>query len=188
MILLRLFFEFFKTGLFVFGGGLAAVPFLQEISEKTGWFTIEQLMDMIAVSEATPGPIGVNMATYVGYTVAGLPGGLVATLALISPSVIIACIIARLLSKFRENPNVEAAFYGLRPASLALISAAGVAVFRLSFFHFDIWAETGFISDLFDIKALVLAALLLPIIYKCSKVHPLVFLAASSIVGILLKF
>ena len=188
MLYLQLFYEFFRTGLLVFGGGLAAIPFLQEISYKTGWFTIQQLMDMIAVSESTPGPIGVNMATYVGYLVGGVPGAIVATTGLITPSVIVACIVARLLYKFKESRYVESVFYGLRPASLALISAAGLAVMNLSLVHFDLWQDTGLISDMFDIKAILLAVVLFCLIRKFNKAHPLIFLAGSSVVGILLKF
>ncbi|MBR6348683.1 MAG: chromate transporter, partial [Spirochaetales bacterium] len=88
MIYLRLFWEFFKTGLFAMGGGMATVPFLFDISAKTGWFTASELADMIAISESTPGPIGVNMATYVGFTTAGIPGGIVATFGLFCPALI----------------------------------------------------------------------------------------------------
>ena len=187
MIYLRLLFEFFKTGLFVFGGGLAAIPFLKDISEKTGWYTMQQLMDMIAVSEATPGPIGVNMATYAGFSTAGLPGGLVATLGLMIPSVVISLIIARLLAKFKESSLVSSAFYGLRPASLGLIAAAGFTVLRLSLLNAALWEETGALTDLFNYKAIALAVILFVMINRF-KSHPLIFLAGSAIVGVMLKF
>ena len=128
MILLRLFWEFFKTGLFAVGGGMATLPFLYDMAAKTGWFTAANLADMIAVSESTPGPIGVNMATYVGFHTAGIPGAVVATLGLITPEVIIILLIARVLQQFRQNKTVDAAFYGLRPASTGLIAAACVSV------------------------------------------------------------
>ena len=136
IIYLKLFWEFFKAGLFAIGGGMATVPFLQEISRKTGWYTAGDLADMIAVSESTPGPIGVNMATYVGYTtvsrlfgpVAGILGGILSTVGLVMPSVIIILIVARFLEKFRENRYVNAAMYGLRAASVALISSAGISI------------------------------------------------------------
>ena len=89
MIYLRLFYEFFKTGLFAIGGGLATLPFLSDMADRTGWFTHAQLADMLAVSESTPGPIGVNMATYVGFTTGGVGGALVATLGLVAPSIIV---------------------------------------------------------------------------------------------------
>ena len=113
MILLKLFWEFFKTGLFATGGGMATLPFLYRMSETQGWFTPAQLADMVAVSESTPGPIGVNMATYVGFTTAGIPGAVIATIGLITPSIIVILIIARVLQKFRTNKYVDAAFYGL---------------------------------------------------------------------------
>ena len=130
MIYLRLFLEFFRTGLFAVGGGLATIPFLYHISDSTGWFTHGQLADMIAVSESTPGPMGVNMATYVGYTVGGVPGAVIATLGLITPSILVILIVARFLAKFRTNRTVDAVFYGLRPASCGLIAAAGLSVVR----------------------------------------------------------
>ena len=127
MIYLRLFWEFFKTGLFSVGGGLATLPFIYDMSDRTGWFTYQQIADMVAVSESTPGPIGVNTATYVGYVTAGVPGSLIATLGLVTPAVICILIIASCLKKFRENRFVDHAFYGLRPASAGLIAAAGFA-------------------------------------------------------------
>ena len=131
MIYLQLFFEFFKAGLFAIGGGMATLPFLYDISDKTGWFTYGQLADMVAISESTPGPIGVNMATYVGFTTAGISGSVIATLGLITPSIIIILIIAGFLKAFKDNKFVQDAFYGLRPASTGLIAAAGFSVFAL---------------------------------------------------------
>ena len=124
MILLRLFYEFFKTGLFSVGGGMATIPFLQHMGEATGWFTNQELTTMIAVSESTPGPMGVNMATYVGFHIGstfgmgglgGIVGAVVATLGLITPSIIVILIIAGFLQKFRHSRTVEAVFSGLRP-------------------------------------------------------------------------
>ena len=128
MLYLRLFWEFFKTGLFAVGGGLATLPFLQDMADRTGWFTRAQLADMLAVSESTPGPIGVNMATYVGFTAGGVGGALIATLGLVTPSVIVILIVAAFLKAFRDSKWVSAAFYGLRPASTALVAAAGISV------------------------------------------------------------
>ena len=187
MIYLQLFYEFFKIGLFAIGGGMATIPFLQEISIRTGWFTEAQLTDMIAISESTPGPIGINMATYVGYTTAGIPGGLIASLGIITPPLIITLIIARLLTRFRESALVDSAFYGLRPASIGLISAAGLSVIRLSMIHMDIWKQTGAFFDLIDLKSIILAAALF-FLTKKLKTHPTVFLAASALIGIIFKF
>ena len=132
MIYLQLFYEFFKTGLFAVGGGLATLPFLYDMADRTGWFTRPQLADMLAVSESTPGPIGVNMATYVGFVTRGIPGAIISTLGLVTPSVIVILIIAAFLKAFRHNRYVEAAFYGLRPASTAMVAAAGLSVVAIT--------------------------------------------------------
>ena len=131
MIFLQLFYEFFKTGLFAVGGGLATLPFLNEICQKYDWFTEQMLADMIAISESTPGPIGINMATYAGYQAAGVLGSVVATCSLVAPSIIIIVLIARFLSKFNEHPLVKSAFSGLRPAVTGLIAAAAVSVMKM---------------------------------------------------------
>ena len=191
MIFLRLFFEFFKTGLFAVGGGMATLPFLYDISARTGWYTTEMLADMIAVSESTPGPIGVNMATYVGYVTAGIPGAIIATLGLITPSVIVILLIARALKAFRENPYVEAAFYGLRPCSVGLIAAAGFLVVKLALFNTELYQASGKLLDLFDFKAIALAAVLLVCtryVKKLKGLHPIFFILASAVVGIVFAF
>ena len=191
MILLRLFWEFFKTGLFAVGGGMATLPFLYSIAERTGWFTAAQLTDMIAVSESTPGPIGVNMATYVGFTVAGVPGAIIATLGLIAPEVIIILIIARVLQQFRQNKLVDAAFYGLRPCSIGLIAAAGLLVVKVAMLHTDLYFQTGRLAELVDWKAIALAAVLLVLtrwVKKTKKLHPIVFILGSAVVGVVFSF
>lgn len=160
MIYLRLFWEFFKTGLFSVGGGLATLPFIYDMSDRTGWFTYQQIADMVAVSESTPGPIGVNTATYVGYITGGVPGALVATLGLVTPAVICILIIASCLKKFRENRFVDHAFYGLRPASAALIAAAGFSVVRISLLQESAFQASGRFTDLFFWKGLLLAAVI----------------------------
>ena len=191
MILLRLFWEFFKTGLFSVGGGMATLPFLYRMSETQGWFTAEQLADMVAVSESTPGPIGVNMATYVGFTTAGIPGSVIATIGLVTPSVIVILIIARVLQKFRTNRYVDAAFYGLRPCSVGLIAAAGLLVVKIALFTLDRYAETHAILDALNIKAILLTVALLILtrgVKAVKKLHPIFFILASALVGILFKF
>ena len=191
MILLRLFFEFFKTGLFAVGGGMSTVPFLYDISERTGWYSYEMLADMIAVSESTPGPIGVNMATYVGFVTAEIPGALAATAGLVTPEILIILLIARALEKFKSNPLVEAGFYGLRPCSVGLIAAAGLLVVRVSLLNPARYAETGALPDLFNFKALALAAVLLVCtraVKKLRGLHPVFFIAASAIVGTVFSF
>ena len=188
---LRLFWEFFKTGLFAVGGGLATLPFMYDISDKTGWFTHSMLADMVAVSESTPGPIGVNMATYVGFVTGGVPGAVIATVGLVTPSVIVILLIARVLKAFRENQYVDAGFYGLRPCSIGLIAAAGVLVIKLALFNTELYASTGALLDLFNFKALILAAVLL-VATRCIKklkgLHPIVFILASAVIGIVFSF
>ena len=105
-VYLRLYWEFFKTGLFAVGGGMATLPFLKDIGQSTGWYTYTDLMNMLAVSESTPGPIGINMATYVGFTVGGVPGAVIATLGEVTPSIIVILIVAMMLKKFRDNRYV----------------------------------------------------------------------------------
>ena len=191
MIYLQLFFEFFKTGLFAVGGGMATLPFLYDMADKTNWFTSAQLADMIAVSESTPGPIGVNMATYVGYTTAGIWGGLVATLALVMPSVIIIVIISSFLKSFRENKYVDAAFYGLRPASTGLIAGAGMTVVTITLIQIDLFKSSGNIIDLFNWKSLILAIIIYLLtnhVKQTKKLHPVFFIAGSAIVGMLFGF
>ncbi len=190
MIYLRLFWEFLKTGLFAVGGGMATVPFLSDMAEKTGWFSQSMLADMIAVSESTPGPIGVNMATYVGYTVAGVPGGLVATVGLIAPSILVILIIAAFLRAFRRNRWVERVFYGIRPASTALIADAGVAVLLLSVFSADTFRSGGFWAAV-SWKGLALFAaiwVLTNVVKPTKKLHPIVYILASAAIGIVFKF
>lgn len=188
MIYLRLFWEFFKTGLFSIGGGLATLPFIYDISDRTGWFTYQQIADMIAVSESTPGPIGINTATYVGYITGGLPGALAATLGIVTPAIIIILIIATCLKKFRENRFVDHAFYGLRPASTGLIAAAGFSVVTLALVNEEAFKASGNILDLFSWKGIILAAViwvLTNVVKPTEKLHPIVFIAASAVVGIL---
>ena len=191
-LLLTLFFEFFKTGLFAVGGGMATLPFLYDMSARhPDWFTTAQLADMIAVSESTPGPIGMNMATYVGFRTAGVLGGLICTLGLAAPSVIIILIIARILKQFRENRYVDAAFYGLRPCSVGLIAAAGLLVVKIALFDFDAYALSGAIGDLLNVKALLLAAVLLVLtraVKATKKLHPIFFILGSAAVGVLFAF
>lgn len=197
MILCKLFWEFCKTGLFAIGGGMATVPFLREIADKTGWFTAGQLADMIAVSESTPGPLGVNMATYVGYTVGlsqlgspwmGIVGAVVATLGLIFPSIVIVLCISFFLKRFRTSTLVDAALYGLRPASVALISAAGVEIVLFAILQVDSIYQIG--AAQLSWKSVALAAGVYAgtnLIPKLKKIHPIWFIFLSAIVGIVLK-
>lgn len=186
MILLRLFFEFFKVGLFSVGGGLATIPFLQDMGEATGWFTNEQLTTMLAVSESTPGPIGVNMATYAGFQTAGVPGAVIATLGLITPSIVVILIIAGFLQKFRSSKTVNDVFYGLRPASTALITSAGLSVALSVFVTVGGTAEHTFAMN-WTALALALAVFFVMKSKRLKKVHPIVWIGISAVLGILLN-
>ena len=187
MIFLQLFFEFARVGLFAVGGGLATIPFLQDMGARTGWFTNADLTTMIAVSESTPGPMGVNMATYVGFETAGPVGAVLATLGLITPSIIIIIVIAGFLQKFRQSKTVDAVFQGLRPASTALIAAAGLSVALSVLFTFQ-----GTESCVFSVHwpALILAVA----VFVCmrytplKKLHPVAFIAAAAVIGAVLQF
>ncbi len=176
MIYLQLFWEFFKTGLFAVGGGMATVPFLFDISSRTGWFTASELANMIAISESTPGPIGVNMATYVGFETAGILGGLVATFGLVLPSVIIIVLISCLLSRFSENPIVKTVFKYLRPAVIGLLLFALWQLLPLTFLDGS--------KKLMILPVLAFAVLLF-CCQKWRKVHPIIWIGAGAVFGII---
>ena len=197
MLYLKLFYEFFKTGLFSIGGGMATIPFLYKMSDATGWFTYDDLANMIAVSESTPGPIGVNMATYVGYITGTQEGGplyatlgaATATLGLITPSIIVILIVAMFLKSFRDNKYVNNAFYGLRPASTGLVAAAGLSVVIGNLF------EPGTFANGFNLNGINwigwgLAIVLWIFTNKVKKtkgLHPILFIAASAVAGIVFQ-
>ena len=187
MIYLQLFFEFFKTGLFSIGGGLATLPFLYEMSNKTHWFSHADIADMIAISESTPGAIGINMSTFAGFKTAGYPGGVVATVALATPSLIIILIISSFLQKFRESRQVQNALYGLRPASIAMISVAGLTVVKVALVDMTALTSGAGLGGFFIWKAIILAVLIFIGVRKL-KWSPIVFIAISAAVGIIFKF
>lgn len=187
--LLLLAWEFFKTGLFAIGGGLATVPFIYDIASRYDWLDAAIIPDMIAISESTPGPIGVNMATYAGYNAAGIPGALTATLFLVLPSMIVIIIVSKVLAKFAKNPYVDGVFYTLRPAVTAMIAAAGWNVLTTSVINLG--ALDGFtISRFFELinpVALILAVAVFFAGNLWKKLHPIVFILAGAVVGIIFK-
>lgn len=185
MIWLQMFWEFFKTGLFAVGGGLATLPFLYDISERTGWFTAEDIANMIAISESTPGPLGVNMATYAGFQALGIPGGIFTTLSLTAPALIVITIIYALLSKFKGSEAVHRIFYGLRPASTALIAAAGLGVAKVSLLDTALYESTGDLLSLFQWPSIILAILIYIGLRKWKK-HPVLYIAISAVAGVVL--
>ena len=185
---LLLCWEYFKTGLFAIGGGYATIPFLREMSVKYGWFTLDQLTTMLAVSESTPGPIGVNMATYVGYSQFGIPGAIGATLSLVAPSIIVICIIASVLERFKKLQVVQGIFSGLRPAVCGFILSAVISIFLVSLFRTDALG-TGDFGSFFKWKSILLFAALLAG-YKLPKKtpHPIFLIVAAACAGMISSF
>lgn len=187
MLYLKLYFVFFKIGLFSVGGGLATLPFLQELIEKYGWITSEELINMIAISESTPGPIGINAATFVGNTTAGLFGGIIATLGLVTPSIIIIIVIAHYFSRFSEEHLVKSAFYGIRPAVAGLIGAVGFEVAKIALLNIDKYYKSEKLLDLFQFKGIMLFIIMLYLIDRYKK-HPIVYIIGAAFIGIIFKF
>ena len=188
MIYLLLFINFFKTGLFSIGGGLATLPFLYEMSNRTHWFSTSDIADMIAISESTPGAIGINMSTYAGFKTAGYPGGVLATVALATPSMIIILIISVFLQKFKESRHVQNALYGLRPASIAMITTAGLNVAKVALINLDAFQASHNPADLFLWKAILLGIIIFGGQKLFPKIHPVAFIVFSAVVGVVFRF
>lgn len=182
--LLDLFFSFFKIGLFAVGGGPATIPYLMDLTEAKDWYTMKELTNMIAISESTPGPLGINMATYAGFTTAGVAGGIIATLGLVTPSVIVIIIIARFLNNFSENRYVKAAFFGIRPAVTALIAMAVYNLCKVSLF---VETDAGFVPA---VKTMILAIVVFFAMQnkKLKKLHPACWLLAAAVIGVAFRF
>ncbi len=177
--------EFFKTGLFAIGGGMATLPFLYEMAGKYDWFTVHELTDMLAVSESTPGAIGINMATYAGNSAEGLLGGIVSTISLITPAIIIVMVIARALEAFKKNHMVLSAMEGIRPAATGLIAAAGAELFYMVLLHADEYGQTGTWTSLLsplELGFFLVAAVLIFVFKK----HPIVYIIGGALAGILI--
>ena len=180
MTLLQLCGEFFMTGLLAVGGGLATLPFLSQMSVRhPAWFSQQMLANMVAVSESTPGPIGINMATYVGYTVAGIPGSVLATLSIITPSIIVILIIARALDRYQNSGLVKNVFSVLRSVVVGLIAAAAFSLLKMV-----LVGDEGF--RWLNLALLVIFFALTQIKFT-KNLHPILFIAAGALVGILLK-
>ena len=195
MLYIRLFLEFCRVGLFSVGGGLATIPFLTDLGERTGWFSPGDLANMIAISESTPGPMGVNMATYVGFHTGGVVGGVVATLGLVSSSIVIILIIAGFLEKFRQSKVVDGVFYGLRAASVALITAALLQVAKIALlFHEAAGPEIapGSVVPVYEVfywPAIILAVVIFVLVKftPLKKLHPICFIVLAALVGAVLQ-
>lgn len=185
MIYLTLFYEFFKIGLFSVGGGLATLPFLAVLSSKYGWYTTSMLADMLAISESTPGAIGINMATYSGYYAAGVLGGIVATLSLTLPALIIIVAIAKFLNKFKTNRYVESCLCILRPAVTALILNAIIEVYKVTFLDLDSFEEANNLLSIIDVKSFILFFMFFAVMSKI-KIHPFFYILAGGLIGLFL--
>jgi len=178
MLYLLLYWEFFKIGLFAIGGGLATIPFLYQMSVNfPTWITSADVADMIAISQSTPGPMGINMATYTGFKTIGIFGGLTATIGLVTPSVIIIVIIAKFLTHFDKKWYVKNSFYGLRPTVLALICFAVSNIFVLSLYN----------GSSIRITESVIFIIVFFLYRKLKKIHPVVWIVIGAILGIVLK-
>ena len=169
-LLSQLFLQFFHVGVFSFGGGYATLPFLYDIADKFHWYSAKQLTDMLAISSITPGPVGVNVATFAGFTTAGILGSFVATTAIILPSYIIVTIVFKVIDKFRTNRNIKGAIRGLKPAGCALLSSVGIKLL--------------FTSNLHLLGTLILLGFLILSIKK--KQDPLFYLGISAILGLII--
>ena len=194
MIFLELYVRFFMVGLFSVGGGLATLPFLTSMGEATGWFDAMDISNMVAISESTPGPIGINMATYIGFQVGselgmpfGIIGSIVASLGEVTPCITIIMIVSKMLMKFRDSKYVEYAFYGLRAASVGLITAAWLGVVKIAFYNSEAMVETGNFLMAVDYKSIILSALIFFLATKFKKLHPIVLIIFAAVVGIIFK-
>ncbi len=184
MIILLLMWEYFKIGLFAVGGGLATLPFIVEMSQNTGWFTMDDISNMVAISESTPGPLGINMAAYVGFIMEGLQGSILATLAIVTPSIIVIITVANILDKFKNSNLVKNVFSGLRPASVALITAACFSVLELCVMNPG--SEFSFSLDVlhnFNYFAIIYGIILVFVMKRIEK-HPIISILLSATIGI----
>lgn len=182
--LLHLLLTFSYIGLFSIGGGLVALPFIRQEVIRNGWVTLEQFFQMVAVSESTPGPIGINMATYVGFSQYGVIGGIATTIGNVLPSLIIIMIIAKFFKKFSDYPVVKAAFYGIRAAVVGLVATAVYDVFTVSILHVSDYMVTNQISSLIDIKATIIFLGIFYLYQKFNK-HPIFYIGLGAILGVI---
>lgn len=187
MNLLSMLWEFLLTGLFAVGGGLATFPFLMKMTEKYDWFNRQELIDMIAVSESTPGAIGINMATYAGLKAEGYLGGILATFALVLPSILIIWLLIPVLNKYKASQTVKGIFYALRAVSAGLIAASVYQIALESLFDLDRYALTARLTDLFRALPLLLFFIFLFLSFKYRKIHPIFIILLGGILGVFLK-
>lgn len=176
-------YYFFTTGLFAVGGGLATLPFLYEIGQKTGWYNALDVANMVAIAQSTPGPTGINMSTYVGFNQFGMFGAILGPLAIVLPSLIVVISISKILDKFKESKLVKDVFYGLRPASTGLILAAAFSVITISLFDFG---NANNLVSAIRWPAMAVAFFVF-ILNKWKKPHPIILIALAAIIGIVFQ-
>ncbi len=181
MIYLHLLLTFFKIGAFTFGGGYAMLPLIQEEVLKNNWLPLQDIINFIAVSESTPGPFAINMATYVGMETAGFFGAVCSTLGVVIPSFIIITIIASFFEKFKENKTVEGLMTGLRPAVIGLMASAVVSVGKTVFFASGI--SLSVFSDVVFWFSLAVFAVMTFLAFR--KMHPVAIIGISAVAGII---
>lgn len=187
MILFFLCMEFAKIGFFSLGGGYATLPFLYHMSEVYGWFSPLELSRMLAISSITPGPVGLNVATFAGFKTAGILGSIVATMSIMLPSFFMIIIISKMLKKFKDSPCMCSVMYALRPATAAMLTAVALRLFRDAIIRNPDFSGFNFLQmqNFIDIKGFLLLVILFILSLRLKK-DPLVFLAFGAIAGILL--
>ncbi len=185
MTLLIMCWEFFKAGLFAIGGGIVALPFFNDMAVKYGWFSTKDVADMIAISEATPGPFGVNMATFAGYKIGGIFGSFLGVFFLVLPSFVIIIIVSKFLDKFSENKYVKAAFKGIRPCVCGLVLNAWYSIVKVSLINPKAYIESHNIIDLFEPKAIILFVIIFIGSRYLKKFPPAVWIAFGALAGLL---
>lgn len=185
MICLTLFLTFFKIGLFTFGGGYAMLPLIQNEVLANNWLQAEDLVNFIAVSESTPGPFAINIATYIGMTQNGILGSVCTTLGVVLPSFIVILIVAKCFEKFKTNKIVQGCMYGLKPAVIGLIGAAVVSMGKTVFIP-----EDGVLTAIFtDVKFYIsLGIFAVMTVLALKKVHPIIIICISAVIGIIAGF
>ncbi len=184
--LFHLFCIFFYVGLFAIGGGLVAATFMQQVLvEKYGVISQEKFYQMIAVSESTPGPIGINLATYCGCEVYGPVGGVITTFGEVLPSLIIIMLIAKFFADFQKKPLVQSAFFALRPATGGMVLVALANVFIITVLNVQAFRASGSVADLVQIKQTVFYLLAVTVLFFVKKIHPVFVVAAGAVFGVL---
>jgi len=194
MIYLELLITFFKIGLFCFGGGYGMIPIIEREIVAHNWLTSQEFVNIISISEMTPGPIAINTATFVGYKIGGIPGGALATAGVVLPSLILILVISHFLYKYQHHPIIKETIYGIRPVVLALIIQAAIFVAKNTFFK-----EGGSIKTILNFNtsghfleiinpATIAITVVSLILLLVSKIHPILVILAAGVIGVILHF